>query len=362
VSADTGSGLVFDLIARGRERQASDLHVEPGQGAAYRIFTQIERVPVVPQVADVTAFLDAAVDRLSRSRLEKSGFADAVYAAERVGAIRIHASRGRSGPRLAIRLLARAVPELSSLRLPPIVDSFATLKSGLLLVVGPTGSGKTTTISSLLDRINDSLPKHIVTCEDPIEYNHRWARGVVTQYEIGRDVASFAEGVRGALRADPDVLFIGELRGIDTVSACLQAAESGHLVFAALHTPSETPHAINRIVGLHSPVDHDSVRLRLADALRAVVGLRLIPLRDGSGLRAAAEIVIVNDAVRRLIRDGNTHQLRATVAAARREGMQTLESHLCEMVASGEVDAATARSASLYPDEIPEPATALRRR
>ncbi len=353
---------IFELIARGRERQASDLHVEPEHGAAYRIFTQIERVPAAPDAREIAAFLDATVDRLARARLEKKGAADAVYAAERIGAIRIHASRGRAGPRLAIRLLARSIPELSTLRLPSVVDSFATLNSGLVLVVGPTGSGKTTTISSILDRINDSLAKHIITCEDPIEYTHRWSRSIVSQYEIGRDVASFADGVRDALRADPDVLFIGELRGLDTVTSCLQAAESGHLVFAALHTPSETPQAINRIVGLFAPHEQENARVRVADALRALVGLRLVPLRDGSGLRAAAEIALANDAVRRLVRDGNTHQMRAAIASARREGMQTLEAHLGELVASGDVDVAAARSASSYPDEIREAAAPLRRR
>jgi twitching motility protein PilT len=210
--------------------------------------------------------------------------------------------------------------------------------------------------------MNETLPKHIITFEDPIEYTHRWQRGIVTQYEIGRDVANYAEGVRGALRADPDVLFIGELRALETVTACLQAAESGHLVFAALHTPSETPQAINRIVGLFQPTEQENARSRLADTLRALVGLRLIPLRDGSGLRAAVEIAIANDAVRRLIRDGNTHQLRATIATSRREGMQTLESHLAEMIAKGEVDLATARSVSLYPEDIREPVAQFRRR
>jgi len=303
------------------------------------------------------------VDRISRARLDKIGIADAVYADDRIGAIRIHASRGRLGPRLAIRILARAIPELEELRLPEIIESFTTLRSGLVLVAGPTGSGKSTTIASILDRINATSAKHIVTFEDPIEYQHRWGRSVVTQYEVGRDVSSFADGIRGALRADPDVLFIGELRGIDTVTAALQAAETGHLVFAALHTPSETPHAVHRIVGLFASDEQESARVRLADTLRAIVGLRLVPLDDGSGLRAAAEIMIANEAVRRLIRDGATHQLRTTIASSRREGMQTLETHLCELAASGEINVAAARAASLYPDEIRELATAgLRRR
>ncbi len=166
-----------------------------------------------------------------------------------------------------------------------------------------------------------------------------------------------------SLRADPDVLFIGELRGLETASAALQAAETGHLVFAALHTPSETPLAINRIIGLFPSEEQERARTRLADALRALVGLRLLPLREGNGLRAAAEIVIASEAVRRIIRDGATHQLRATIASSRKDGMQTLESHLSELVSSGDVELGAARAASLYPEEVRElPAGSFRRR
>ncbi len=355
---------IFELVERGRARQASDLHLEPGQGAAYRIYTRIERIAEPPpDTAEIAAFLNETIDRLARTRLEKLGIADAVFADDRIGAIRIHASRGKTGARVAIRLLARSIPELTDLRLPEIIESFAELRSGLVLVAGPTGSGKSTTIASILDRVNATSAKHIVTFEDPIEYQHRWLRSVVTQYEVGRDVASFAEGVRGSLRADPDVIFIGELRGVETVTACLQAAETGHVVFAALHTPSETPQAINRIIGLFPSAEQENARVRLADSLRALVGLRLLPLRDGSGLRAAAEVMVASEAIRRLVRDGATHQLRGAIASGRKEGMQTLEAHLAELVASGDIDLASARTASLFPDEIKElPGTAYRRR
>ena len=188
--------------------------------------------------------------------------------------------------------------------------------------------------------------------DNPIEYTHTWLRSIVTQYEVGRDVASFAEGIRGALRADPDVLFIGELRGVDTVGACLQAAETGHVVFAALHTPSESAHAVNRIIGLFPSAEQETARARLADSLRALVGLRLVPLQNGLGLRVAAEIAVANDAVRRVIRDGAVHQLRATLVTGRREGMQTLEAHLTELVAAGDIDVTVARAASQYPEEV----------
>jgi twitching motility protein PilT len=359
-----GSERIFRLLDQARSISASDLHIEPAHGAAFRVFTSVRRAGTpTPDASDVKAFLEETVDRLSRARLEKIGIADAVYADDRIGAVRIHASRGKAGPRLAIRLLARTIPELEALRLPAIVSTFTDVHSGLILVSGPSGSGKSTTIASILDRINSTCEKHIITFEDPVEYTHRWLTSIVTQYEVGRDVATFADGVRGALRADPDVLFIGELRGLDTVTACLQAAETGHLVFAALHTPSESSHAVNRIVGMFPSEEQERVRTRLADSLRALIALRLLPLADGSGLRAAAEVLIANDAVRRMIRDGTTHQLRGLIAASRRDGMQTLESDLSELVAGGEVELAVARAASSYPDDIrATPAAASRYR
>ena len=350
-----GANGIFTLLERGRERQASDLHIEPGQGAAYRIHTDVERiVGVAFEGSDVAAFLEQTVDKRSRAHLDKLGVADAVYADERVGSIRIHASRGTFGPRLAIRLLARSIPELETLEHPRVIESFAALRSGLVIVAGPTGSGKSTTIASLLDRINATSSKHIVTFEDPVEYRHRWLRSIVTQYEVGRDVATYADGVRGALRADPDVLSIGELRGLETVTACLQAAETGHLVFAALHTSSETSQAVNRIIGLFPAEEQVQARARLADMLHAVLGLRLLPRRDRTGLRSAAEVAIVNDEIRKLIREGPTHQIRGTLFD-NHGGSQTLEMHLSRLVAAGDIELGAARAASAYPSEVSGP-------
>ena len=354
-----GAERIFALVERARERHASDVHVEPGNGVAYRVFTQGERVPgMSPESSEIEAFLDATVDRICRARLETIGIADGVYCDARCGAMRIHVSRSARGTRLAIRLLARAIPDLDELGLPKIVESFTAFRSGLVLIVGPPNSGKSTAAAAILDRVNSTASKHIVSFEQPVEFSFAWSRSIVTQYEVGRDVSSFADGVRGALRADPDVIFIGELRGVDTVAAALQAAEAGHLVFAALHNPSETPHAINRVVGLFGVGEQESVRLRLADTLRAVIGLRLVPRRDRSGLRAAAEIAIANDAVRRMIRDGAAHQIRLAIASSRKDGCQTLESHLSELVACGDIDLAAARAASHYPDDIREPGSA----
>jgi twitching motility protein PilT len=354
---------VSALVVKARALQASDVHLDPEQGVALRIASRIQRLPtaLVGQ-ADIERFVELAFDRLSRARLDKLGIADALYADGEVGALRVHASRGGRGHRLAIRLLARSVPELASLRLPPIVASFGDYRYGFVLVCGPGGSGKTTTVASLLQRANESSARHVVTLEAPIEHVLPWGTSVVTQYEVGRDVASYAHGVRGALRADPDLIFIGELSDADAAAACLQAAESGHLVIGALDAPPEVPLALNRLVGLFPVEEQQRARNRLAENLRAVLALRLVPARDGSGMRPAAEILLTNDAVRRMLRDGATHLIRGQISANRKSGMQTLEAHLADLVGAGEVDLDVARSLALYPEDVREPQFAARER
>jgi twitching motility protein PilT len=362
MNGDHSASRVFDYVKRGRALHASDVHLDPGEGVAFRIFAAIERVEGAEVGArEVDAFLDATLDRLSRTRFEKLGIADAAFAENGVGAIRIHASRGPHGARLAIRILAKSAPDLESLRLPPVVETFIDYRSGLVLIAGPPGCGKSLTAAALIQRLNERSCRHIITFEEPVEHHHRWGKSIVTQYEVGRDVATFGSGVRGALRADPNVIFVGELSGLDTVSAALQASEAGHLVFAALHTPAESAQAINRIVGLFPAEEQERARTRLAETLRAILALRLVPAREG-GLRPAAEILLANDAVRRLIRDGATHQLRSALGAARKSGAQTLEAHLTELVAAGEIEPEIARAEALYPEELRELAALVPRR
>jgi twitching motility protein PilT len=355
--------VLTSLVARARQMQATDVHLDPSQGVAVRVASRIRRLPKsLIGRNDIDRFVELAFDRLARSRLEKLGLADSLYADADVGALRVHASRGAGGHRLAIRLLARTVPDLASLRLPSVVATFGDYRYGLVLVCGPGGSGKTTTVAALLQRANESSARHVVTLEAPIEHVLPWGASVVTQYEVGRDVASYAHGVRGALRADPDIIFIGELSDPDAAAASLQAAESGHLVLGILDAPPEVPLALNRLVGMFPVDEQQRARNRLSETLRAVLALRLVPARDGSGVRPAAEILLANDAVRRMLRDGAIHQLRSLIAASRKSGMQTFETHLSELVGSGDIDIEVARSLALYPDDVREPQFAARER
>ncbi|MFZ1125088.1 MAG: ATPase, T2SS/T4P/T4SS family [Candidatus Baltobacteraceae bacterium] len=374
--ADSQASVSLDeIFASAIGSYASDLHLEPRDGRSGRVRLDIDGVlqhdrNLEPGLFERVVSLVKVRSNMNtgETRLPQDGRLTVTFDGRSFD-VRVSTIPVGGLEKVVLRFLQRfdLVPDLEQLGMgSELLARYqrALKRPGSFCVnAGPTGSGKSTTIASLLDRLNATEAKHIMTFEDPVEYTHEWLKSVVTQYEVGRDIATFADGVRGSLRADPDVLFIGELRGLETASAALQAAETGHLVFAALHTPSETPLAINRIIGLFPSEEQERARTRLADALRALVGLRLLPLREGNGLRAAAEIVIASEAVRRIIRDGATHQLRATIASSRKDGMQTLESHLSELVSSGDVELGAARAASLYPEEVRElPAGSFRRR
>jgi twitching motility protein PilT len=257
--------------------------------------------------------------------------------------------------RVVVRLLADAVPQLDGLGLPAAIGSFAGAPLGLVLFTGPAGSGKTTALAALIDAINRSFERNIITIEDPIEYIHSPQRSMITHCEIGRDVAGYAEALRGILRADPDVILVGELRDRETIAAALTAAETGQLVFATLHT-NDAAQTIDRIVDVFAGAAQNQIRSQLAAVLLAVVGLRLVPRASGSGRRAAAEILIATDGVRSMIREGKTHQLRNAIVTGRGAGMQTLESHLTELVARREITLQAARAVSSRPHDIRDPA------
>jgi twitching motility protein PilT len=341
-----------ELIALARARSASDLHVGGGGPPTFRIDGRVIMLDVPPFgdaalhefLADVLAPSDAA-------RLTSVGTADV---ARRTGAsapYRLHAYRTTAGLRLAFRFLAITIPSLETLALPAIVASFAQRPNGLVLFTGPTGSGKTTALAALIDRMNRTAERVIVTVEDPVEYVHASHRSLVAHTEIGTDVSDYAEALRGFMRADPDVILVGEMRDRTTMEAALTAAETGHLVLSTLHT-NDASQTIDRIVDAFRSEAHAQVRTQLASTLVAVVSMRLVPARGGTGRVAATEILIGTDAVRAIIREGKTHQLRNTIATGRAVGMQTLEAHLSDLVVRGTIDAAVARAVANRPAEV----------
>ncbi len=258
--------------------------------------------------------------------------------------LRAHAFGTSAGCALAIRLLHETVPTLDSLHLPEVVRTLAAQDRGLIIISGPTGSGKSTSLAALVGEINTSGARRIVTIEDPIEYRFKSARSLITQREIGVDALSFSSAILGALRADPDVIMLGEMRDGETMRAALTAAETGHLVLTTLHT-GHAVQTIDRIIDAFSGQEQGQVRAQLAHTLVAVVSQRLLPRKHERGRRAAVEILIVTDAVRAMIRDSRTHLIPNAMATGRHLGMQTLEHHLTELVFGNEVDRDAARRA-----------------
>lgn len=330
------SVLLSDILHTAKQRDASDVHLVPTLPPFLRVDGQLEPCdgPGVPG-EDLRVLADCFLGVEGRTTFEHCGDATVVVSAED-RPIRVHVSRIRDGVSLALRFLARRVPEVAALGVPASINHLIKRSSGLLIIGGPTGSGKSTTLASIVAAINAEMSRKIITIEDPVEYRLASIRSVIVQREVGRDVGSFSEAVSGSLRSDPDVIVIGEMRDSHTVAAAIAAAETGHLVLTTLHT-ADAPQAVDRLLDAF-PAEHaDYVRSRIAHVLLAVISQRLIPRAQTGGRVLAAEVLIVNDAVRHMIRDGKQHQLQSVMATGRRFGMQTLGAHLAELQAAGSI-------------------------
>jgi twitching motility protein PilT len=255
---------------------------------------------------------------------------------------------------MSLRIIPLKLPTLGDLGLPPAIEYFANLPQGFVLVTGPTGSGKSTTLAAMINYINENRRAHILTIEDPVEYVHPHKNSAVSQREVGYDTLSFARALRAAMREDPDVILVGEMRDPETVSFALSAAETGHLVFATLHT-NDAPQALDRISDMFPAERQNQIRVQLAACLSGVVSQRLLP-RIGGGMVAAFEILVANNAVRGLVREGKTHQVRNIMASGRNDGMCTLEAWLNMLVSNGWITYEDAVARSMYAKEIRPPA------
>jgi twitching motility protein PilT len=264
--------------------------------------------------------------------------------------IRGNAFTQRGMTAVALRMIPRQIPSPDDLGLPAVLRELSLAHQGLILMTGPTGSGKSTTLASLVDLINTNRACHIITVEDPIEYVHDHKRSAVNQREVGTDTGNFSKALRSVLREDPDVLLVGEMRDLESISFALTVAETGHLVFATLHT-NDTAQSLGRMIDVFPAEQQAQIRVQLASALSCVVYQRLIP-KVGGGMVAAYEVLVANSAVRNLIKEGKTHQLRNSLLTGSREGMVTLEQSLSALVQQGIVTEADAAARSLYPKDI----------
>lgn len=340
-----------DLMRAARARDASDLHLAGGEPPGLRIDGTLLRLdsPALDD-GELECIAASLLGETGLERLRTLGDADGLVHDGELGTFRVHAFRAGGRVRLALRALSREIPTFEGLGLPLMLQTFAERHAGLALFVGPTGSGKSTALAALIDRINRSAARHILTLEDPVEYRHRAVRSSIAQRELGRDFFDYPSAIRSALRANPDVIAIGELRDAAVIRAALGAAETGHLVLSTLHT-GDASSSVDRIVDAFEPAAQHAARTVLAQTLVGIASLRLLP-REGGGRRAAVEILLANDAVRSLIREGRTHQLRNAIVTGRNAGMQTLEAHLTELVVRGEVTLETARANAVRPDDV----------
>jgi twitching motility protein PilT len=351
---DADPTAVSPFLALARDLGATDLHLAAGAPPVVRVDGMLE--PLEGERPLSPAFLEGLAARMLSSEqllaMETSKELDFAFDFEG-DRIRANVFRVRGSLGFAFRYIPSAIPDFDELGLPPMVEDLVSLPHGLVLVTGPTGSGKSTTLASMIDWINIHRACHVLTIEDPIEYLHEHKRSLVNQREIGPDADDFHSALRAALREDPDVVLVGEMRDPESISVALSIAETGHLVFATLHT-NDTAQALDRIVDVFPADRRDQIQVQLASTLQAVIYQRLLPRAHG-GLVAAFEVMRANHAVRNLIREGKTRQLRNVVATHQSEGMQTLEMSLSALVEEGIVDYETAVGFSIYPGEVEAP-------
>jgi twitching motility protein PilT len=332
-----------DLLRFAIERHASDLHLSAGEPPMVRIQGDLVRIDHPPLLPDETHRLIFEVMNDSQRRhFQEHLEVDFAYTLGEGARFRVNAFMHDRGEGAVFRQIPEKIPRLDDLGLPPILRTLAQAEKGLVLVTGPTGSGKSTTLAAMIDCINEQMAGHILTLEDPIEFVHKPKKSLVNQREVGSQTKSFSAALRSALREDPDVILVGELRDLETMSLALTAAETGHLVFATLHTAS-APKTIDRIIDVFPTDQQAQVRTMLSESLLGVVAQMLVK-KKGGGRQAAVEVLLGTPAVKNLVREGKTHQLLSVMQVAGKVGMQTLESALVDLVTGGTIALEEARS------------------
>jgi twitching motility protein PilT len=341
--------LLSELVSRG----GSDLHVTVGSHPVVRLHGSLQRLEEFPKLNadDTLHMLYRIMSSEQQKRLETQGQLDMSYSIPGLARFRVNVYSQRESLAAAFRLIPMELKTLEELGLPPSLHLLTSKPRGLVLLTGPTGSGKSTTLAALIDEINRQRTDHIVTIEDPIEFLHRHKTCIVNQREIGSDTHSFADALRAALRQDPDVILLGEMRDLETISTALTAAETGHLVFATLHTQN-APATVDRVIDVFPAAQQEQIRMQLAGALEGIVTQALLPTSDGRGRVAALEILFPDDAVRNLIRQGRVEQIYSVMQTGSQRGMQTMEQALHALVTRGVITRDTGLACSSRPDML----------
>lgn len=319
------------------KKNASDLHIQASLPPMLRVdgsLVAIEDTPTLTE-AMVEKLVMSIVDDQQKATLEKDKEVDFSFSFGDFGRFRVNAFHERGALAAALRLIPTEIRTLESLGLPKVVGTFATFPRGLVLVTGPTGSGKSTTLAAIVDKINTEQSRHIITIEDPIEYHHHSKKSIVVQREIHYDTYSFGAALRSSLRQDPDVVLVGEMRDLETISAAITLAETGHLVLATLHTNSAAQ-SIDRMIDVFPPHQQQQIRVQVAGMLQAICSQRLVP-SIGGGRVIGSEVLVVTPAARNLIREGKSHQLDSVIQTGGDEGMQSMDRNLVDLIRAGKI-------------------------
>jgi len=328
---------IRELLEKAYEEHASDLHIIVNSPPILRIDGELHPV-------DDYSLSRADTEKMAKDLIPESlwdhfieqGEVDFNYELEGKSRFRLNAYHQRNSISIAIRTIPATIPTIADLNLPKTLEDLMDKPQGLVLVTGPTGSGKSTTLAAMINYINHNFSKHIITLEDPIEYVHQHIKSIINQREVGTDTKSFANGLRASLRQDPDIILVGEMRDLETISTAITAAETGHLVLATLHT-SSAAQTIDRIIDVFPPHQQRQIRLQVSNVLQGIISQRLFPVREGGGRVAATEILINTPSVANLIRNEKIHQIQNVLQTSRAQGMHTLEMSIQSLVKNGTI-------------------------
>ena len=343
---------IDDLLTQAVKHKASDIHISVGTEPIARIHGKLMKLSpekLTPQ--HTHAFAMQVLGEREYKSLESTGEIDTAYAIEGLSRFRVNVFRQKGSCAIVLRVISDFIPSMETLGLPAVMKELTKLQRGLILVTGPTGSGKSTTLASMIDYMNSNMGHHIITIEDPIEYLHQHKKSIVNQREVGADTLNFANALRAALREDPDVILVGEMRDLETIQTAVTAAETGHLVLSTLHTIGAAK-TIDRIIDVFPPEQQQQIRAQMSLVIEAVISQQLMPSADGKGRQPAFEIMLATPAIRNLVREGKTHQIQTIIQTSTAEKMQTMDGNLLEIYRKGGIDFKTLLRYSVDEDYI----------
>ena len=344
---------IEDILREAKDNGASDVHITVGLPPKMRLNGKLVAMDKYEKMtpADTSQIADEVMNEKQREHLEENGQHDMSFSIPGVGRYRLNVFRQRGSIAMVFRVVATQIPSADSLGIPDTVIDLYNRKRGLVLVTGPTGSGKSTTLASIIDMINNNREAHVITLEDPIEFTYQHRMSIVNQREIGTDSNSYANALRAALREDPDVILVGEMRDLETISTAITAAETGHLVLSTVHTIGAS-NTVDRLIDVFPPHQQQQIRIQLASVIEAIISQQLIPSNDGVTRYAAFEVLHVNSAVRNLIREGKSHQLITIMQTNRKMGMITMDDAIIQMYKDQKISREMAIQFAQDPDNM----------